>query len=396
MRLLKYCFLIGAINFSVQHTTGQTTIYKYKSQIDSALKNDTNPYRFQFGAFNYSLIGEYKLDLETYDHYMLNEQMPTLSNDKVASFATYKPYPAIEYITKQAKKTRLIIINESHNHPEHRVFVNTLLEGLKKIGYSYLGLEALTYTDTLLNRRKYPIIEEWNYDDEPCFGNLIRKALVLNYYIFPYEADVKANGANREEQEAEHINAIMNKNPNSKFIIYCGYDHAIEDSTKNSWVMAMAGRVKKLSGVDPLTIDQVQLTETSNTNIDNPYRRIVHVNYDAVFINDSGQAFNIASDTKSFDVNVYHPQTIYVHGRPAWLSKNHQVSLAVAHSIKIKFPCLVFAYNSNEDIKRAVPVDIVSIESKKDDKELMLTSGQKTIKITNQIGQIQFLKYTIK
>ncbi len=43
--------------------------------------------------------------------------------------------PAAEYIIKRSSKERIIIINEAHHQPLHRVFTESLLEGLYQNGF---------------------------------------------------------------------------------------------------------------------------------------------------------------------------------------------------------------------------------------------------------------------
>jgi hypothetical protein len=369
----------------------QPRVYYYKYQVDSVLINDKSSVRYQLGAFNYSMIGEHKLNLSTYDHFRRANDITELSGSKKKTFASYKPEQAIPYIIEQAKKTSIVIINEAHNHPEHRVFAAKLLPHLKKLGYNFIGFEALNYSDKNLNIWQYPLIQEWSYTNEPAFGKLIRQARALKFTTFAYEADDDADNKEREIQQANNILAVVNKYPKAKFVIYCGYDHAIEDSLKN-WGLAMAGRVKRLTKVDPLTIDQAQLAETSDTAFDNPYRRLINLPYSAVFINAAGKAFGEVNEPKRFDMNVYHAKTHYFKARPHWLKNAGDRYVYVTGKINIKFPCLVYAYEATDPVDKAVPLDVIQLDSKNDLKHLILPKGRVIIKVTNALGQKQVLK----
>ncbi|MES2810053.1 MAG: hypothetical protein V4619_15585 [Bacteroidota bacterium] len=382
--------LLLACLFSITAVAQQPYGYQYKHQIDSVLVNDKSPVRFQLGAFYYSMIGEFKLDLSTLDHFRTVNDRAPLSPSKKADFVTYKPQQAVPYIIEQAKKTSVVIINEAHNQPRHRVFAASLLPHLKKLGYTIIGFEALAYDDKALNKRRYPLQEVWSYINEPAFGMLIRQALKLNYTAFSYEADDAADNKEREIQQASNIVKVMKQHPRAKFIIYCGYDHALEDSVKN-WGLAMAGRLKRLTGVNPLTIDQAQLAETSRSDFDSPYRRLTDLSYSAVFINTAGKVFNTVNDVEGFDMNIYHPATRYIKGRPHWLKKADNRYVYIAGTISIKFPCLVFAYDVNETVDKAVPLDVIQLDSKADTKHLILPKGKKVIKVINAAGQKQFL-----
>jgi hypothetical protein len=186
---------------------GQPQCYKYKQQVDSIIANDTTPWRYQLCAYNYSIIGEYRLALETLDEPRKQIKSPALKEDLANQFLKYKPQRADKYIIEQARKTSLLIINEAHHQPCHRVFVESLLNDLYNEGYRYIGFETLDSRDSVLNKRKYPIETSGYYSNEPSFGNLIRGALRLGYTVFPYEAD--GNGKEREIGEANKIKAFM-------------------------------------------------------------------------------------------------------------------------------------------------------------------------------------------
>jgi hypothetical protein len=368
----------------------QIKYYKYKQQIDSTLANDTMPYKYQYCAFYYSFIGEYAQTLKTWDVQFADRKPKPLEADLVSQFSKYKPMRSDKYIIEQAKKTRVFIINEAHHQPRHRVFVEGLLKDLYNEGYRYIGFETIDKGDSLLNTRKYPIATTGYYSNEPSFGNLIRSALQLGYTVFPYEANMNINGKQREIDEANNIKAFMDKQGNKgKYIIYCGFSHAIKDSTHTDWQLAMAGRLKALTGIDPLAVDEVQLTEKSSSDYDNPYRKLINVDYPSVFIDSAGHAFSKAMPSQTFDFNVYYPNTKYLNGRPDWLIRGNYKPNNIVSKITIDFPCLVYAYIKSEKLE-SVPVDVISIENKNSDKCLILPDNDEYVVICkNQKGQEQ-------
>jgi len=364
----------------------QTLPYKLTAQIDSAVQYDTIPWRHQAAAWDYAYIGEYQLALKAWDAPYQSKRKPrsketieTYLAEPKAILKAYRPAPAISYILEAAKQTRLVIVNEAHHNPMHRAYMESLLPGLYAQGYTYIGMEGVDYVDSLLNQRKYPVIATGYYVKEPAFGNMIRTALRIGYTVFPYESTSDRNAMEREINQANNIKLQLDQHPQSKFIIYCGFDHAIEDSTRNAWVMAMAGRLKTLTGIDPLTIDQVALTETSDPHYDNFYRQALHLDYSAVLVDSSGRAFNTAALGKSFDVNVYHPTTRFIYKRPHWLLGKNKKLVSVNKKINIDYPCLLLAYNAKEDIDTAIPVDIIELASKEDDKRLILKKKKKYV-----------------
>lgn len=137
-------------------------------------------------------IGDYKNALKLNDCSMylngrfinnnLNKQ------DTIPYYSTdYELQPAKKYIVEKAKSEKIIIINEAHNQPLHRVFTTTLLNELYALGFRYCAIEALS-EDSLLNIDKYPKWTTGYYSAEPQFGNLIREALSIGYKLIAYEA----------------------------------------------------------------------------------------------------------------------------------------------------------------------------------------------------------------
>lgn len=368
----------------------QISPYQFSSAIDSSLRADTTPFKYQMAATAYSYIGEYKLGLETRDRELKNKSGEPTESHKAVLAPFNNKVNATSYILEQAAKTSIVIFNEAHHNPRHRVFVTILLSELKKLGYTYIGLEALPYSDSNININKYPSVTPISYTNEPCFGNLLREALQLGYTVFPYEADweLQKKGESREELQARNIKAIIDKYPDKKFVIYCGYDHAIEDSTRNFMVLPMAGRLKKMTGIDPFTIDQVQLTESSSKDYGNRYRKLISHNESIVLKDSAGNVFNKAKNNLiTFDCNVYHPDTKYINGRPDWLYTKGKKAIYVHDKINIAYPCLVKVYRK-KDSDTAVPIDVVELLHAYDDKVIMVPAkGKRRVVVTNKLGE---------
>ncbi|MDP2089037.1 MAG: hypothetical protein Q8J84_06505 [Flavobacteriaceae bacterium] len=166
---------------------------------------------------------------------------------------------AIEKIVDEAKKYRIIMFNENHFFPNHRILISELLPKLKDIGYTYLALEALDIKqDSLLNlENAYPTLETGFYTSEQNYGNLIRKAKALGFQFVAYE-NMESN-KDREIGQAENLyNKTFKINPNDKVVILAGIDHILEKPTSKGkkW---MATIFKEKYNIDPLTISQTHL-----------------------------------------------------------------------------------------------------------------------------------------
>lgn len=204
----------------------------------------------------------------------------------------------IDTIIKEAGKHKIVMINENHFFPNHRLLISDLLVRLKEIGYSYLALEALDIKqDSLLNlENSYPTLKTGFYTSEQNYSNLIREGKELGYEFIAYENT--DNNKNRELGQAENLyNNTFKLNPNSKVLVLAGIDHILEKPTKKGkeWTATI---FKEKYNIDPLTISQTHL---------NSYRKEIKSEYGIinsnVFDNDK---------LKSIDYLVLNNKTIKI------------------------------------------------------------------------------------
>jgi hypothetical protein len=350
------------------------------------------------GAEELSCIGEYNYALAYWDK--KEPEMPTLSKVDSLYFSKFKPLDAITYLAEIGLKEKVIMINEAHHQPYHRVFTTQLLKTLYDKGFRYFGAETLAHWDTLLNQRKYPIEHSGYYTKEPLYANLIRTALEIGYTVFAYETqnmrDDSAGINFREIEQAKNIKKILNKDSSAKILIHCGYDHLVETDYPG-WGKTMAGRFREYTGINPFTIDQVKLTERSSSKYENPFYKTINLNYFAFFVDSAGNLFNGQKGINQYDVRLYHPRTKWQNGRPDWMFDADRKPFLIGDSVTIGFPCLVFAYLVNEisltDKKgeSAIPFDIIEIKDKGDKKALSLKAGKYRIVIRNKKDKIQYI-----
>jgi len=164
---------------------------------------------------------------------------------------------AIDKIVELAKAKRLVMINENHFYPNHRIFVTNLLKQLKAIGYNYIALEALN-SDTALNKdNAYPTLATGFYTREQHYGNLLRTAKQLGFSFVSYE---NVDGSkDREIKQANNLyEKTFAKDKNAKVLVIAGIDHILEkaDDRGKKW---MAQLFFEKFNIDPLTISQTHL-----------------------------------------------------------------------------------------------------------------------------------------
>src|SRR5690606_24070379 len=163
-------------------------------------------------------------------------------------------------IKSLASQSKVVMLNECHWCPSHRIMAQKLLKPLKEQGYKYLAIEAVAENeDSLINENSYPLRSSGYYTKEPYFGLFIRKAKELGYTIISYDYGFSSH-EDREELQARNIAEIYKKDPEAKIFIFAGFSHITEGDATKKW---MAEYFKEITGIDPLTINQEEIMATT-------------------------------------------------------------------------------------------------------------------------------------
>ena len=163
-------------------------------------------------------------------------------------------------ILELSAESDIVMFNEQHFFPSHRILLKELLPELKKIGFEYLALEALSEgQDSLLNAGHTPSIKTGYYTREQHFAELIRTGQELGFHFVAYENfDPEKD---REQGQADNLyDKTFSKNKAARVIVLAGVDHILEKPTGRGkrW---MAALFKERYDLDPLTISQSHLIE---------------------------------------------------------------------------------------------------------------------------------------
>ena len=385
MLKLKLIFLLILSSKAYSQTEKET--YLFSKDIKTNFENDKNLSRYQVAATNYSISGYYKQGLETWDKQSASDTLEkkTISTEDSLDFKSFKPVNAKKYIIDRSKNERIILINEAHNNSRHRVFTTSLLQDLYNNGYRFLGLEALWKN---LDNRGFAVLESGFYTKESQFGNLIQEAVKIGFTVFRYEGTSRVNdgGKTREKEQAENIVKLMKENPNSKFLIHCGYEHIIEGVPSiTTWDKAMAGRIIEMTGINPFTIDQTYYSEKGIPTLNSPCITLVNRDYPVIMVNKDNKIFTGAiDDSKKIDCTIIYPVTKYINNRPDWLSLSKERKTVKIEKNKIKeYPALVLAYRINEYEKKGIPADIIELLDASAKSNLILEKGEYRILIKN-------------
>lgn len=317
-----------------------------------------------------SFVGEYKEALLIRDEYAFKQTWTAEDSINVAAFY---PVDAREVVLKVADTTRIIIINEAHHIPHHRIFTTSVLEDLYKKGFRYLCVETIRNreNDSLFKNENYPKLWSGFYTREPLHGDMIRQALKIGYKIIPYES--KSLTSDRELEQAKNIAKIFESNPDAKLLIHCGYMHI-----RNDW---MAGNLKLFTGLNIFRIDQTATMEYSDEEFSNKYYQLA----DKIFKIDKPVFMTKGDNDYSFMFKNYVeavlllPKTKFEE-RPDWMSMNgYRKPYMVLKTEEMNEPVLIQAFYADENSETAVPVDMIITNESADKYYLMLPEGKYNI-----------------
>lgn len=324
----------------------------------------------------FSYVGGYKQALS---FYAIEIESKPLQTSDLENLSKYKSVDAREAVLGAAKNHDILLLNEAHHKPQHRIFTTSLLLSLKAQGYNTLAVETLGEQAHLLNETKKVDESLGGLAIEPNYADLIRQALKLGYTLLPYDYDSPFDFVGRDSLGATRILAHMKSDPQAKVIVHCGYEH-IDEQQK-----ALAYWLKLGSGKEVLTVNQTDFTEEFTPDLEEPYYQM------AMSYHDSAKPFMLKRKEKFFrprnssDLFVFHPRTGYSHARPDWHisyevpEPRFLVEFPVKYMKSIPKLSIVQAFYSTE-YDSGIPVDQFLIHpSESLPKALILPSGTFTV-----------------
>jgi hypothetical protein len=275
----------------------------------------------------------------------------------------FSPTSAVAALLKDAEEHEIVIINEAHHEPRHRVFTRQMLQGLYDRGYRHFGLETLASfgsVDSLMKAGHYPSLNSGYYTRDPQFAAMIAEATQIGFSLFGYEAAGTGSPKLRELGQMRNIMAYRAEHPDGKYLLHVGYSHANEGELGGRWEKSMAQRLADTTSLDPLTINQTHFREMSRPALERFEFREFPVKEPSVYLNEAGEHWNFDNEVRWFDRYVFHPRTTYLHGRPDYVFANNQVPVSInCKQLKMEGPYLLQAYGPEDDLTKAVPRDVV-------------------------------------
>ncbi|MFT4023522.1 MAG: hypothetical protein QM664_07040 [Flavihumibacter sp.] len=185
--------------------------------------------------------------------------IPATGNTSVGRFSD------LSALLAATARYQVVAFNENHYDWRNRYLVYGLLDTLKSQGFTSLALETLSYHDSSLLSRGFPVQKTGYYQREPFMAELIRKALKLGYTLIAYEdttsypkksKNTMTRWQWREYHEAVNFQKAL-KTAKGKTIVLAGYDHINKNDKKGSFI-----QFAEQFGAGPcLSINQTHLSD---------------------------------------------------------------------------------------------------------------------------------------
>ena len=333
---------------------------QYKAMRDIYRSDKGKAFRIVFGQYMswyQTFVGDY---VGAHDSYSIR-QLAAPDDAPSPLSAGYVSRPALDAIAELAKGRKAIFLNEAHNVPHTRVLTVELLSKLRAEGYNYFAAETLYTADTDLQKRGYPIPASGFYTLEPVYAEMVRTALKLGFKVVAYESEKEGNGDVREYAQAKNLyERVFKKDPDARLVVNAGYAH-IQENGKYLGGQSMAQHFRKLTGIDPLSVEQTMLIKHPPGTEDHPYYTAVvnalHPAAPIVFEDKDGKPWTLKP--KAYDVSVLFPPDEIRDARPTWLELGglrKPYSVNGSQQCQDNYPCLVEARYADEG-EDAIPAD---------------------------------------
>jgi len=216
--------------------------------------------------------------------------------------------------------------------------------------------------------------------------DFLRQSLALGYRPVSYETtrtkyadDPREAQAQREQDQADIlVRRAVHQYPGTKILIYAGEHHIAERpiAAEGGKVVMMAQRLKQMTGIDPLTIDQAGLSSIPMNRPDADLYAIAasKARGRSVVLVRHGTPLTVGLLAGSVDVQVVHPRTSTDAGRPDWLTGMHRRPMPVPNSLLPKSGTRLIQAFVKGEANDAIPVDQVLVIAGHATPKLMLPS----------------------
>jgi hypothetical protein len=306
-------------------------------------------------------VGRYREAQEAFNRREPRPAPPPLPSARELKAARDVPLvPAEQLVLDAAREHQIVILNETHYHPEHRAFGARLIPRLRALGVKYFALETDGQGELDEAMRTGRVLVTTDpYAFEPQRAELLRAVLRSGMKMVAFDRLTSAEQAEvgrdpirgipaREAAMARNIDEqILHRDPGAKILIWVGMGHACKQPLEVNGKMEpfMALRLWQRTGIEPFTI--YQLTDSGDPALDDRLYRLVAKSAGRSFQEPKAVRLPLASFSEKIPETLrHHPlyagmvegglDAVILHppdpwetaaGRPAWLRRDGAAEL---------------------------------------------------------------------
>lgn len=292
------------------------------------------------------------------------DSMPAAGYKDVRDFldtiSKFSLVDARSFILNRAANERVVMFNENPRYLQQRAFFYSLLDDFYQLGFRYLSLHWLNPS---INPNQAPVSRYLGYQvADPIAAELVRKAKQLGFTLITQgDTSITKRTANVQDAvQASKLNSLLQQDTTARLLVLDESAHISEKAIGDFTPMATV--LRRLSGIDPLTIDQTELCEASSFEYGRyffeEFNRRVPVQQVSVAVRNQQPVSLLEND--QVDLQLVFPKMVAEHNRANWLgTAGKRVASGIQPAHRELF--FVQAYQADEANKYAyaniIPVD---------------------------------------
>lgn len=261
---------------------------------------------------------------------------------------------AKSWILQRAAGEKAVFFNENAAQMQQRAFFYSLLEDFYKLGFHYLSVYWLS---PLVNPNTTQVSKYLGYQvADPVAAEIVRKARSLGFTLVPYgDSSIQSKTGNVQDAvQATRLASLLQQDTAARLLVLDEQAHIAERNIGNFSPMATV--FTRLTGINPLTVDQTELSTGSSFEYGryfyNQLSKKLSIDQVSVVLRDKTPVSLLENDL--YDLQLLFPPVRPLYGRAEWLTlsgKRKPVAVQPAHR-ELFF---VQAYYEDETMRSLLP-----------------------------------------
>ncbi|MEO0451989.1 MAG: hypothetical protein AAFZ74_16870 [Pseudomonadota bacterium] len=247
--------------------------------------------------------------------------------------------PPLETLLEAATDTQIVILNEAHMMPLHRADPIGFIEALVENGFTHYAYES--FSDSIMTREGEVLTEDVYYSNDPVHGRLLSVLKDAGVKLVAYEG---SGPDGREAAQAQAlVERVFGEDPDARLIVVAGWAHVYEHIDGFAGQM-MARRLKDLSGIDPLTIQQTGCSLSTDAS--------------AALVGGYESNRGMSNDGAT-DIYLAHPALSFTHQRPDWRRTVGDVDVPIPKDLRLETEAVLIEARRPGAPPEAIAIDRV-------------------------------------